>query len=207
MPDLSLNRRAFLVLGGLIAAAPAAFAGGRIGFPLRAAYARLGPDGFAPIRTAEQSQWAALQTRTGQLIAQLDPLQPTTMLGQRAPDLDGGASCALAARAMASEAGFDHVILYAIDDGHAKKQGWIGDCFASLRKQSHDRKSALGEAHLLYVGGGSPLLSVTADAPPRGLLSHRSPARETLDGLISSLEKRIFDAARSDFDAQRSIAD
>lgn len=209
MLQQSLNRRAFLALAGLIAIAPRAFAAGRITFPLRIAYARIGPAGFAPIRSVEQMQWTALQTRTGRLIEALEPQQPTSILSPKAPEIDGGASCALAARTMAAEAGFSHVILYAIDDGHEpkKKTGWIQGCFASLRGAFSPGRATLGEAHLLSVDGGAPLISATADAPPRGLLSSRSPARETLDALTRDLERRLQDAARAAFDAQHSIAD
>jgi hypothetical protein len=131
------------------------------------------------------------------------------MLGQTAPELDGGASCALAARNLAAEAGFSHVILYATHDGQKPKADWVNLCFSSLRAPGKTR--ALGEAHLLAVSGGAPLASATADAEKRSWLNpfdnHRNPERETLDQLLATLERHLQLLARPAFERAESIAD
>lgn len=180
-------------------------------FPLRTAYARIGPDGFVSLRLKEQNAWSALQTRLGGLMARIEPLQPTDMLGSEAPKLDGGASCAMAARAMAETWGLDTVIVYATQDGQASSNGgWIKQCFAAIRGLGGDARAS-GEAHLLDVAGGPPLCSATADASPRSWLNpfdnHRNPEAETLSALTAGLERRIQTLAGPAFAAQQSIAD
>lgn len=196
MSASNLTRRAALALAGALVVAPTAFAAGPVSFPLRLAYARISRRGFIHIASKEQTVWRALQTRTGALIEELLPLQPADMLGVRAPELDGGASCALVARRMAMDAGFDFVVLYATHDGKDGR-GWLnlgGDGRAE------------GEAHVLDVAGGAPVISVMADARPRGLFGGH-PERETLVALTQGIERRLQAMAAKVFAEQQSIAD
>lgn len=213
-----LTRRAALRLAALglgsLAGAPLANAQQLMQWPMRLAYARMSPNGFVQIRSDEQAYWTAMQTRLGGLVEVLQPIQPRDMLGVSAPQVDGAASSALVARQMAAAAGFNHVILYATNDGQRAYQSdgsWFQDTFANLRADIDKDDRASGEALLLDISGGMPLASVTADAKPRDPLNlfdgSRNPERETLTQLIASLERRLQDMARFAFDAQRSIAD
>jgi hypothetical protein len=213
--SLPMTRRAALLLAGFGLAAPAAFAAPRLRFPLRLAYARLTPAGFIHIRSAEQEAWSAMQLRLGGLIDTIEPIQPDAMLGAKAPELDGGASCALVGRKLAADLGSDYVILYATQDGRKVHEpgggGWLRKTFASLRAEYGKYDRATGEAHLLDVAGGAPLISATADAEPRSSLNlfdnNRRPERETLVSLTEAVERRLQSLARADYAAQRSIAD
>lgn len=205
-----------LALGalGLGALAPAAFAGPLMRWPMRLAYMRVSPTGFVHIRGDEQQAWTQLQTRLGGLIETIQPIQPDDMLGQRAPQVEDGASCAMVARQMASAQGFESVILYATNDGQKsyKSDGsWFSDLFASLAADLDKDNRAMGEAHLLDVGGGPALITVSADAKPRDPLNlwdgSRNPERETLNGLTQGIERRLQDMARVAYESQRSIGD
>lgn len=205
-----LTRRSLIAGAAALAAAPQAFAAEQLAFPLRLACARLGPQGFIHMRGDDLQAWETLAVRTGGLIAEIEPLQPSSMLGARAPALDGGASCALAARRMATDAGFELVILYAVDaNGHGGKDGWLNDCFASVRAAGGH--GAVGEAHLLSIDGGAPLVSATAEARGKSWLNPlsygRHPERDTLAALTASLERRIQSRAARQFELHRSIAD
>lgn len=215
---LSITRRRALGLAaaglGLAAAPGQAWAGPGVGFPLRAAYLRVGPASFVQIRAAEQDHWSRLALRLGGLVETLMPIQPEDMLGVRAARVVGGPNCAMVARELAARSGFEHVILYATHDGqrrYASDGSWLSDLFATLQADLDKDDPAVGEAHLLHIDGGPPLASVTADAPPRDPLnlfdSGRNPEREALDQLVQGLERRLQDIARRAYDAQRSIAD
>lgn len=215
---LSLTRRTALRMGvlgvGGLALAPAAMAQTPIQWPLRLAYARISPTGFVHIRSDEQSAWAAMQMRLGGLIGAIQPIQPSDMIGGGMPEVRGGPNCAMAARQMAARAGFNHVILYATQDGQHRYESdgnWFAQMFASLQADLDKDDRANGEAHLLDVSGGMPLATVTADAKPRDALNlfdgGRNPERETLAGLTQGIERRLQDMARLAYDAQRSIAD
>jgi hypothetical protein len=215
---IRLSRRKFgLAFGGAVlglAFAPQAAASPLLRFPLRIGYARVGRGGFLHIRSEEQSAWTFMQTRLGGLIDSIEPIQPFDMLAARAPDLDGGANCALVARRLASDAGFNYVILYATNDGqkiYASGASWVSRAFASLRAEVDKDERATGEAHLLDVSGGPAIASVMADAAPREPLNlfdnRRNPERETLTLLTQNLERRLQDFARTGYEAQRSIAD
>lgn len=214
----ALTRRSALRLGALgvggLLLAPAALAGPVMRWPLRLAYLRVSPSGFVHIRSEEQQAWTHLQTRLGGLIETIQPLQPDDMLGGRAPQVEGGANCALVGRQMAAAAGFDQLILYATHDGQRayKSDGsWFSDIFASLQADLDKDDRAMGEVHLLDVMGGPALVTISADAKPRDPLnlfdSGRNPERETLAGLIQGLERRLQDLARDAYENQRSIGD
>ena len=224
----SLTRRSALRLGALglgamglgamglsgLVLAPAAMAQTSVRWPLRLAYARVRPAGFVTIRGDEQSAWAAMQTRLGGLIGAIQPIQPSDMMGVSLPKIEGAASCAMVARQMASAAGFNHVILYATNDGqriYTSDGNWFSDMFASLQSDLDKDDRATGEAHLLDVAGGMPLATVTADAKPRDPLNMfdggRNPERETLASLTQGIERRLQDMASLAYEAQRSIAD
>lgn len=214
----ALTRRSALRLGalglGALTLAPAALAGPMVRWPMRLAYMRVSPSGFVHIRTDEQQAWVQLQTRLGGLIETIQPIQPDDMLGGAAPKVEGGANCAMVARQMASAQGFDQVILYATNDGQKtyKSDGsWFSDLFASLQADLDKDNRATGEAHLLDVGGGPALITVSADAKPRDPLNlwdgGRNPERETLTGLTQGMERRLQDLARDAYESQRSIGD
>jgi len=210
----SLTRRGLVLTLGGLALAPRAMASPALSFPLRLGYARIGPSGFVPIRGDEQVAWTEMQTRLGGLIEAIEPIQPDNILGGRAPEVDGGASCAMAARQMANAAGFSHVILYATADGQKTYQhggSWVARAFASLRAELDTDERASGEAHLLDVAGGPAIASVSADAPPRKPLNlfdnRRNPERETLALLLQGIERRLQAMALPAYEAQRSIAD
>jgi hypothetical protein len=213
-----LTRRTALRLGvtmlGGLALAPQALAQSRVSWPLRLAYARVSPDGFTHIRGDEQSAWSGMQTRLGGLIDAIQPIQPQDMIGMAAPKIEGAANCAMVARQLASNAGFNYVILYATHDGqkhYPSDGGWFSDLFASMQSDIDKDNRATGEALLLDVGGGMPLVTVNADARPRDPLNlfdgGRNPERETLAGLTQGMERRLQDMARAAYDSQRSIAD
>ena len=215
-----MTRTVRLTRRGIVAAlvgasvTPAAFAAPALVFPLRLGYARIDHEGFVHLRSKEQEAWTMLQTRIGGLIETIEPIQPVNMLGAGAPDVDGGASCALVARQIASNAGFSHVILYATQDGRRTYElgkNWFSRAFASFRSEYLKYERATGEAHLLDVSGGPAIASVSADAAPRNPFNlfdnHRNPEGETLASLTQSLERRIQDFARAGYEAQRSIAD
>lgn len=207
------RRQLVLGLGAAALIAPAASAYGTR-FPLRVAYARIGSQGFVAIPQQEQTAWSALQTRLGGLVDDIQPIQPGGLLGLAAPETDGGASCAEAARSMAADRGFSHLILYATVDGkrrHDYGGNWFARSFATLQSNigAHDR--AAGEAYLLDVAGGLPLASATADAKQKQFLDpfddHRQPERETLVALTRTLETQVQRLAAAGLAANQSIAD
>lgn len=213
-----LSRRSALRLGlcGLGAAAidPQALAAPAVSFPLRIAYARVAPTGFVHVRSGEQQPWTRMATRLGGLIDSLAPLQPADMLGGGLPKVEGAASCALIARQMAANAGYDHVILYATHDGQHPPQrydNWFSETFANLTSNLQKDGRATGEAHLLSMAGGPPLMSAHADAQPRDPLNLfdgvRNPEREVLEALTQAFERRLQDLARRALESERSIAD
>jgi hypothetical protein len=212
------TRRSALRLGVLglaaLAVAPAARAAPLVRFPLRLAYVRVGQQGFVPIRSDEQAVWTGLATRLSGLVDMIAPLQTSSMLAGGAPKVAGGANCAMVARQMAAQAGFEQVILYATHDGqktYASDGAWYSDLFAGLWSDLDKDDRATGEAHLLDIAGGGPLVSATADAAPRDPLNlfdgGRNPERETLAKLVSGIEMQLMSMARAAYEAQRSISD
>jgi hypothetical protein len=211
---LRLSRRQLVLgLGAAALIAPAASAS-EMRFPLRLAYARLGKGGFIAIPLQDQKAWSALQTRLGGLVADIQPIQPGGLLGLAAPESDGGAACAEAARKMAATRGFSHLILYATVDGrrpHDYGGNWLARSLATLQSNigAHDR--AAGEAYLLDVSSGLPLASATADARQKEFLDPfddaRQPERETLAALTRTLETQVQRMAAAGLIAEASIAD
>ncbi len=215
---LILTRRSAMRLGlaGLSAAAlaPSALAAPGVSYPMRIAYARVSPAGFVQIRSAEQDAWTRMATRLGGLISALTPLQPAGMLGGGLPKIDGAVNCALVARQMAQDAGFNQVILYATLDGQPPRQSydnWFSQTFNDLMADVAKDGRATGEAQLLLTGGGMPLATATADAAPRDLLNlfdgGRNPEREVLEQLVNAMERQLQDMARSAYEGSRSIGD
>lgn len=210
-----LSRRALLAAGACLLAAPDALANPRLQFPMRLAYARVGENGFVPVKTAEQDVWSALQLRVGGLIEVMVPLPVGGMLGLPPPEADGGAGCALAARRIAMDAGYSQVLLYATANGRParppKDMYWLDKAFENVRAELSFSNSAVAELHLLHVDGGSPLLSVNADAPPRSPLvlteNHAARERRALEEVATAFGRRLQDTARPLYAAQRSIAD
>lgn len=214
-PAAIFTRRVLLAAGAGLLASPAAFAAPALSFPMRLAYARVGEAGFVPVKTAEQDVWSALRLRTGGLIEEILPLPVGGMLGLPPPEADGGAGCALAARRIAMDEGYSQILLYATASGRParppKDMFWLDKVFESIRTELSFSNSAVGELHLLDVEGGRPLLSVTADAPPRTPLvltePHAGNERRALNGIALAFERRLQDAARPQYRAQKSIAD
>ncbi len=210
---MDMTRRGALLSLGAAVLAPAAQAAPGIGFPLRIACVRVAPSGFVHIRTDEQLCWTRMATRLGGLVDIIAPLQPADMLGGGLPAIEGTANCALVARQMAQQAGFELVILYATHDGQRPLKSydnWFAETFASLTANLRKDARATAEAHLLSVAGGAPLMSAHADAKPRDPLNlfdgGRNPEREALDGLVQGFERRFQDLARQALDNSRSIA-
>ncbi len=216
MPLLTLSRRS-LGVGLALAAlgAPRAFsAPSALRFPLSIGYARIGENGLSRITTRDQTRWSGLQTRLGALVERIEPLQPASLLGAKAPELDGGASCVLLARAQAADLGLPLVLVYATEEKPRTfdaRRNWFSRGFASIRSALAPHHPALGEAHLLDTAGGPALASAYADAPPRKPLNpfdnHRRPQEEALDSLITSLEQQFQSAVEGGFMAGRSRAD
>lgn len=210
---MDLTRRGVLVSLGAALLAPNALAGPAISFPLRIAYVRVAPSGFVHIRSDEQGCWTRMATRLGGLVELIAPLQPSDMLGGGLPEIQGVASCALIARQMAGQTGFEHVILYATHDGQRPVESydnWFAETFASLTANMQKDNRATAEAHLLSIAGGAPLMSAHADAKPRDPLNlfdgGRNPEREALDALAQAFERRLQDLARRALENSRSIA-
>jgi hypothetical protein len=210
----SLTRRGLVLAAGGLVLAPRARAQPVLAFPLRIGCARIDESGFIHLRSDEQAFWTAMQARLGGLIDAIEPLRLVSILGETAPEVDGGASCAMMARQMAAGMGLGHVILYATDDGQRTyKHGgsWVARAFASMKSDLDTDSRAIGEAHLLDVAGGPPMASVTADAPPRNPFNlfdgRRNPEREALGLLAQGMEQRLQRLARPHYEAERSIAD
>jgi len=117
-------------------------------------------------------------------------------------------------REAAARLGFSHVLLYLSHDGqkpYISRGDWLEDLFEAISRPFAPDGHAFAEAHLLDIGGGSPIASAFADAPPRNPLNPfdngRNPERESLVRLIASLELSIQDLARPAYEHQRSIAD
>jgi hypothetical protein len=199
----------------MVALAPLkAHAAEPLSLPMRFACMRMDPDGFAYISSQEQGLWRSFQSRLGGLISDIRPIQPANRLGLVAPKTDSGASCALAARALALEAGFDLVLLYGTLNGRRSYEAQgnvLSRLFASLRSEHGPYDPSTGEAHLLDAGGGAPLLSFRSDAPPKSLIDRvpggREPELEALTILIDQFEQRLLDVARDAYRSERSIAD
>ena len=220
-----LSRRTALKLGigGLVstalaqqafAAPPNSSLNSPLSFPLRIAYARVSPAGFVQIRSDEQEAWTRMATRLGGLISALTPLQPAGTLGGGLPKVEGGANCALVARQMAEDAGYNQLILYATMDGQPPRvtaDNWFMQTFNDLWADLEKDGRATGEAHLLQTGGGMPLATASADTPPRDLLNlfdgGRNPEREVLTRLVGAMEQQLQDMARSAYASSRSIGD
>ncbi len=209
-----LTRRSALAALGAAAIAPPVMAAPGLSWPLRIAYARVAPGGFVHIRSDEQQPWTRMATRLGGLVDIVAPLQPTDMLGGGLPKIEGAANCALIARQLAANAGYGHVIIYATHDGQRRSEAydnWFSETFANLTANLQKDGRATGEAHLLSIDGGMPLMSAHADARPRDPLNlfdgGRNPERETLTGLTEAFERRLQDLAGRALQDQRSIAD
>lgn len=209
----SLSRRTLLLGLGAAALAPAAFAEAPLAFPLRLAYARVGKQGFMRLTSDDQDIWTALQTRLGGLIDEITPIQPRDMLGVHAPELDGGASCAMVARQLAQAQGFSYVMLFGVDDGKRPEKSehkWLTRAFATIKQPYYEYEDATAEAHLLSVDGGPALASVSVDARKRNwheVLEGRKPEREALLSVVQAMERRLQSIARGQYEADRSIAD
>ncbi len=182
-------------------------------FPSSFALARLGKDGIVHIGAKEHAEWEAMQVRLGGLISRIEMLQPSSMLGVIAPENDGGASSIRAARQMAADAGFAFVALYSTHDGlrsYTAYNNWASKAYMSLRRALGPRDRATGEAHLLDVNSGLPVLSAYTDASSRhpfNVFDGRNVERDTMRALTSSVERRLQAMARPAFEAQASIAD
>ncbi|MBI1362220.1 MAG: hypothetical protein GC155_18245 [Alphaproteobacteria bacterium] len=206
-----LSRRGFgLGLAAFAVLAPSARAANR--FPMRIGYMRMGPKGFLATGSREQHVWSAMQTRLGGLLETIQPIQPTGLTGEVAPDVDGAASCAIAARGLAAERGLGYVILYATQEGHkapAPGKGWFARAFSSLRSSLTPHDQTTGEAYLLNVAGGPPIASATANLPQKSLLNPfdnaRDPGRETLVALRETLERRLQELATPELKANASM--
>jgi hypothetical protein len=216
--SVTFSRRALvLALAGSAFAAQAARAAPSNTFPGAFAVARLGRQGLVSIGAKEQAEWDAMQLRLGGLVSRIEPLQPFNMLGMAAPENDGGASSAQAARQMAANAGFSFVALYSTHDGlrnYTVYDNWASRAYVSLKRNLGPRDRAAGEAHLLDVNpdanGGAPVLSIYTDAAsrhPLNVFDGRNVQRDTMRDLTTAMERRLQSLARPAYEAQASIAD
>lgn len=211
-PALSRRQVWVALAAGLIIAPAARAAAPR--FPMRLGYLRAGPDGFEHVGSPEQAIWRQFEARMAGLIDEVEPIQPDGLIASPdAPDVDGGPACILAARKLAAEKGFDHLILYSMLDGkrsYDPGHNWLTRTFATLRSDmgAHDRPN--GEAYLLGIAGGPPIASATADVHQKELLNpfdlERNPAHETLTALTGDLERQLQRMAASQLAADASIA-
>ncbi len=194
-----LSRRRLItgLSGALIAGNLPAFAGvtPSMRIPASIAYGRFDANGQVDMTAMDRQTWEAMARRIGGGIARMEPFQSSNFLPMQAPDLDGGAAAALAARNMAGRSGYDYVLLYAViwpetptaverdspvpSEGVravrkriGKKVRWV---FSSVAKgpfaNSTDEITqepagpVRGEAHLLDVAGGGAITSSWAEAP------------------------------------------
>jgi hypothetical protein len=216
LPVSGVQRRRLLVLAAAGLVAPSALAGPRspgFSLPLRIAYARLAPAGLVQPARAEREAFSALRVRTGEVIAEIEPLPLGGLFNLAPPETDGGAGSILLARQLAQASGHDTVLLYATEDGqrtYPAGGSWIARAFASLRSAYGPYDPANGEAHLFAVAGGAPLLSVASDAAPRIAVNpfdRRVPEQEAFDTLVADLELRLQALAARWLTREQSIAD
>lgn len=200
-------------LGGVALATGRAFAAPAPLFPMRLAVARMGEGGLLRVSTDHQQIWAAFSSRLGGLVDDIVPVQPTSLIDLSAPADDGGAACAAQARGIADRLGCGQVILYATADGIRRgpyRGFWIKRAFQHIREAVQINDRALGEAYLLDVAGGAPLVAASSDADratPLDTLTGRHNEIDTLKLLTVDLERRMQNLAKPLLAAQASRAD
>ena len=141
--------------------------------------------------------------------------------------MDGGASALLALRASAARQGYDYVIVYAVDANNAalaqpeksKKSvrkrlvGSVKWVFRTLTPRKKPPQTPIhGEAHLLDVRGGGPILSSWAEEPRRkkswGILRKNTDVEaDMLAQLAKGLELQYQQRVSYAYTGDRSIAD
>jgi hypothetical protein len=211
-----MTRRGFglaVGLGGIALAAGRAAAAPAPVFPLRIAIARMGEGGLMRVPTEHQKIWIAFSTRLGGLVEEIAPVQPSSLIDLSAPADDGGETAAAMARGIADRLGCNQVILYATTDGIKRgpyPEPWLNRAFQHIREAVQINDRALGEAYLLNIGGGAPLVSASADADratPLDTLTGRHNEIDTLKLLTADLERRVQNLAKPLIAAQASRAD
>ena len=210
------SRRALLasaIATGVAAGLPAR-AAPRLAYPIGLLYARIGPNGFQRINTAEQDLWSAMSVRLGGLISRIEPIQRYSMLTNDPPSIDSENSNVLIARQLATEAGLDHVLLYSSHDGsrtYTNYKNWAAKAYAGIRSSLTMGDDAIAEAHILNTAGGPPIVSRALDAPARARLNPfdlgRDPEQQVMSRLAHNIEASIQADARIALAGQTSIAD
>ncbi|MBB34458.1 MAG: hypothetical protein CME88_13965 [Hirschia sp.] len=102
----------WLCIGTLPARADAA--DGMMKLPTSIAYMRFSQTGAETLSPKERQDWEAMSMRLGPMIERMEPFEYSRILPMPAPMNDGGAAAALNARNMATRAGYDYVLLYAL---------------------------------------------------------------------------------------------
>lgn len=231
-----MNRRAMLAatIGLGITPLTAMAQGPALRLPAAIAYGRFDASGRADMTGHERQAWEQVARRIGPAVSRMEPFQSSGFLPMQAPELDGGAAAALAARSMAARSGYDYVLLYALiqpekpvasEPEHkkglrgapqriGKKVKWVFHKVAPGPAINTDKTPSgpvRGEAHLLDVSGGNPIVSSWAEAPVNtswGVFRDKvDPETVILEKLTSDMERRLQQLMRRAYAMGRSIAD
>lgn len=186
--EVSLSRRALLAATFALTSLPKAFAGQPLRLPMRALYARVDQEGFARVHQDEMLQWSRFAARLGGLVARIEPMPPPPRLLPAPAAADTGAACVLVARKTAADMGLDYVLLYS-----TAAEPRSASPLHVLHPSNWAGARALGEAHLLGLDTGSPLISVASEgsSPARNPLNRGKSREVALDRLLHGLEDRL----------------
>jgi hypothetical protein len=208
MPPVALSRRAVLTATALaLVAAPRAFAASPVRLPLRVLYARVEDGGFARLTHKETLAWSQFSLRLGGLVSRLEPMPAMSRLLPGPSPADTGAACVLMARKAAADLGLDGAILYATDPLKPRKPH--KSVLHNLRPSTWFDHQAYGEAHVLGLDSGAPLISVASDGPKPSLSPFDRGKSEdaALDRLLAALEDRLRTLRAEAYPYEQSIAD
>lgn len=205
----TLTRRAALLLAAGAAIAPRALAAPTVTFPLRIAVAKLTPTGLARLSAEQQTIWSAMAQRLGGLIESIEPVQPSSLITPRPPEVDGGRSALEQACNIAEELICPHLILFATEQPSRTVQApaqWLSKALTSVRDVvTPDRM--MGEVLLVGAENINVVARATTDVAPRFMIFGPEPETETVKALAVSLERRLQLIARDQYAASRSITD
>ena len=82
--------------------------------PTSIAYMRFDQNGVVRMKPDDRGTWELMARHLGGLVERMEPFEYSAILPMPAPITDGGASAALHARNMASQAGYDYILIFAI---------------------------------------------------------------------------------------------
>ena len=218
-----------IMCAAFVSAAPA-LAEGQHGLraPAVIAYMRYDQTGPVWLSNNDHRIWNQFAFRLGGVVKRVTPIQNSDILPGTAPAMDGGASALLALRASAARQGYDYVIVYAVDankpapvneKAKSKKSvrkrlvGGVKWVFSTLTPRKKPPQTPVhGEAHLLDVRGGGPILSSWTEAPRRkkswGILRKNTDVEvDMLAQLAKSLELQYQQRVSYAYARDSSIAD